>query len=37
MKKTYTKPACIQSQVRSASKSVCGWFTQCGEQVRQRS
>lgn len=37
MNKTYNKPVCLKSEVRSASKSVCGWYTQCGEQVKQRS
>ena len=36
MNKVYRKPVCIKCEACSASKSVCGWYTQCGEQVKSR-
>lgn len=36
MTKTYHKPVCLKSEIRSASKSICGWHTSCGEQVKSR-
>lgn len=36
-KKTYTAPAMLASEAKSASGNVCGWYTQCGKQVKCRS
>lgn len=36
-KQAYQMPAMLASQVRSASGNVCGWYTQCGKQVKCRS
>lgn len=34
MKKTYVRPAMMASSIHCAANSVCGWFTQCGAQVK---
>lgn len=36
-KKTYETPRMLASSVRSAAQSVCGWYTQCGKDVKSRS
>lgn len=34
MKKEFVIPTVLQAEVRLAYKTICGWFTCCGEQVR---
>ncbi len=36
-KRAYTPPVMLASEVRKAADSVCGWYTQCGKQVKCRS
>lgn len=36
-KEKYQQPKITAMEVCSASGNVCGWYTQCGEQVKQRS
>lgn len=35
-KKAYEAPRMTASQVKTAAQSVCGWYTQCGSQVKCR-
>lgn len=36
-KKPFVSPRMIAFDRRTAAQSVCGWYTQCGKQVKSRS
>ena len=36
-KKPFVSPRLLASERRTAAQSVCGWYTQCGKQVKSRS